>query len=45
VGRLQLSTTSKTGDDEEENIDPNDHRPLVEFSTISYPILEREQRD
>jgi hypothetical protein len=34
----------KTGDDEEENIDPNDHRPLIEFSTTSYAILEREQR-
>jgi hypothetical protein len=44
VGGLQLPTTPKTGDDEEENIDPNDHRPLLEFSTTSYAILEREQR-
>jgi hypothetical protein len=36
--------TPKTGHDEEENIDFNDHRPLVEFSTTSYAILEREQR-
>ncbi len=41
---LQLSMTPKTGHDEEENIDPNDHRPLLEFSTTSYAILEREQR-
>jgi hypothetical protein len=44
VGGHQLSMTPKTGDDEEENLDPNDHRPLVEFSTTSYAILEREQR-
>jgi hypothetical protein len=40
---FQLSMTPKTGDDEEKNIDPNDNRPLLEFSTTSYAMLEREQ--
>ena len=47
---LQSSMTRKIGHDDdeeekkEENIDLNDHRPLVEFGTASYAILEREQR-
>jgi hypothetical protein len=31
-------------DDEDEYLDPDDHRVLVNFSTTSYAVLEREQR-
>lgn len=33
----------KAGEEEEE-LDPDDHRSLIEFSTTSYAVLEREQK-
>jgi len=37
------SMASKTVD-EETDLDPDDHRALIELATTSYAILEREQR-
>ncbi|CAF1080676.1 unnamed protein product [Adineta steineri] len=39
----RASLVSRTGD-EEDTIDPDDHRALIEFSTTTYAILEREQK-
>ncbi|CAF1391753.1 unnamed protein product, partial [Adineta steineri] len=39
----RASLVSRTGD-EDDTIDPDDHRALIEFSTTTYAILEREQK-
>ena len=30
--------------EEEDDLDPDEHRALIEFSSTSYAVLEREQR-
>ena len=39
--RLSLSTNI---DDDNESVDPDDHRAIINFSSTSYAVLEREQR-